>query len=84
MGDHFLPQKVEEGTRGLAILDLIVTNRDDLVDKVTITGTLGESDHVILTLAQSSPKSGSMNPLEKVKYKLNCSLRLIKKWSRNT
>ena len=27
---------------------MILTNRDDLVDKVTITGTLGESDHVIL------------------------------------
>ena len=46
--DNFLLQKVEEGTRGSAILDLILTNRDELVDKVAVSGTLGESDHVIL------------------------------------
>ena len=48
MSDNFLLQRVEEGTRGSAILNLILTNRDDLIDKVTIRETLGESDHVIL------------------------------------
>ena len=48
VGDNFLLQSVEEGTRRSAILDLILTDSDDLVDKVTSTGTLGESDNLIL------------------------------------
>ena len=48
MAANVLPQKVEKETRGLAILDLILTNRDDLVKEVAVKGTLGESDHVLL------------------------------------
>ncbi|KAF7243602.1 Protein ROOT HAIR DEFECTIVE 3 [Varanus komodoensis] len=47
VADNFLQQKVEEGTKESAILDSILTNRDGLVDKITM-GTLGESDHAIL------------------------------------
>jgi hypothetical protein len=32
----------------LAILDLILTNRDEMIDNVEATGTLGGSDHAIL------------------------------------
>ena len=39
---------MEEETRGLAILDLILNNRDDMVKGVAAIGTLGESDYVIL------------------------------------
>ena len=42
----FLLQKVEKETRRLAILDLILTNRDDLVEEVDVRGTLSESNHV--------------------------------------
>ena len=48
MADNFLLQKVEKETRGYAILDLILTNRDDLVGEVAARGTLRESDHVLL------------------------------------
>lgn len=40
---HF--QKVEEGKKGEAILDLILTNREEFVSEVKAVGTLGESDH---------------------------------------
>ena len=44
----FFLQKVKEGTRGVAILDLILTNRDDLVEGVAVRGTLRGSDRVLL------------------------------------
>ena len=46
--DNFLLQKVEKETRGSAILDLILTNRDDLVGEVAVRETLSENDHVLL------------------------------------
>ena len=48
VADNFLLQKVEKETRGFAILDLILTNKDDLVGKVVVMGTLGESNDVLL------------------------------------
>ena len=42
VADHFLLQKVQEETRLLAILDLILTNRNDLVDEVSITELWGK------------------------------------------
>ena len=47
VADNFLLQKVEKETRGFAILDLILTNRDDLVGEVAVRGTLGESELLI-------------------------------------
>ena len=46
----FSYKKVEKETRGFAILDLILTSRDDLAGEVEVRGTLGESDHVLLEL----------------------------------
>lgn len=34
-----------EGTRGTAVLDLILTKRDEMVEGVEVTRALGESDH---------------------------------------
>jgi len=48
LADSFICQKVEEKTRGTAILDLILTNREEMVEEVRVTGTLGGSDHAIL------------------------------------
>ena len=48
VADNFLLQKVEKETRGFAILNWILTNKDDLVGKMAKRGTLGESDHVLL------------------------------------
>ena len=43
---NFLLQKEQEETRGVVILDLILTNRDDLVEEVTVRETLEESNHI--------------------------------------
>ena len=43
--DNFLMQVVEEPTRGGALLDLILTNKEGLVKEVKVGGSLGCSDH---------------------------------------
>ena len=48
LADNFISQKVEGAIRGSACLDLILTNREELVDEVKVVGALGSSDHVIL------------------------------------
>uniref|UniRef100_K7F0U9 Endonuclease/exonuclease/phosphatase domain-containing protein n=1 Tax=Pelodiscus sinensis TaxID=13735 RepID=K7F0U9_PELSI len=49
LNDCFLEQLVQEPTRGEAILDLVLSGAQDLVQEVTITGPLGNSDHNIKT-----------------------------------
>lgn len=48
LADNFIAQKVREPTRGSAILDLILTNNDDLISGVDVVGSLGASDHALL------------------------------------
>ena len=48
LADNFIVQKVEDATRGLAILDLILTNKEDLFNEVREMGNLGWSDQVFL------------------------------------
>ena len=48
LADNVIVQKVEAATRGLALLDLILTNKEDLVNGVRAVGSLGQSDHVLL------------------------------------
>ena len=43
--DNFLNQVIREPTRGDNILDLILTNGDDLVKETDVGGQLGNSDH---------------------------------------
>ncbi|PKU41653.1 rna-directed dna polymerase from mobile element jockey-like [Limosa lapponica baueri] len=45
MEDNFLTQLVGEPTRGGALLDLLLTNREGLVGDVVVGGCLGLSDH---------------------------------------
>ena len=45
-------QVVGEPTRGMAILDLLFTNRDGLVGDVVVGGCLGHSDHEIIELGR--------------------------------
>lgn len=45
---NFILQKLEKETRGSAILDLILTNWEELVDEMKVLGHLGSSDCVIL------------------------------------
>lgn len=48
LADNFICQKVEKKTRGSAILDLILTNKEEMVEEVRVAGTLGCSDHAII------------------------------------
>ena len=43
--DNFLKQVVVEPTRGNNILDLILTNREEIIDQVDVGGQLENSDH---------------------------------------
>ncbi|CAM5130792.1 unnamed protein product [Natator depressus] len=45
VGDNFLVQVLDEPTRGGAFLDLLLTNREELVGKAKVDGNLGGSDH---------------------------------------
>jgi len=42
---NFLMQMVEESTRRGALLDLVLTNKEGLVEDVKVGGSLGSSDH---------------------------------------
>ena len=46
--DSFLTQHVREGTCNGAVLDLVITSEPDMIDKVTVMGNLGNSDHNML------------------------------------
>ena len=46
--DNFLMQVVEELTRWGVLLDLVLTNRDGLVEDMKVGGSLGCSDHEIV------------------------------------
>ncbi|PKU41873.1 rna-directed dna polymerase from mobile element jockey-like [Limosa lapponica baueri] len=43
--DNFLTQLVEEPTRREALLDLVLTNKEGLVEDILVEGNLGCSDH---------------------------------------
>jgi len=46
--DNFLMQVVKEPTRGGALLDLVLTNKEGLVEDVKVGGRLGCSDHEVV------------------------------------
>ena len=48
MEDNFLTQLVSELTRGGALLDLLLVNREELVGQVKAGGRLGCSDHEMI------------------------------------
>ena len=48
MDDNFLIQVVEESSRKGALLDLVLTNKEGLVEDVKVGGRLGCSDHEML------------------------------------
>ncbi|CAM2095472.1 unnamed protein product [Caretta caretta] len=48
VGDNFLAQVLEEPTRGDAFLDLLLTNRVELVGEAKVDGNLGGSDHELV------------------------------------
>nr|XP_048691935.1 uncharacterized protein LOC125630279 [Caretta caretta] len=45
VGDNFLVQMLKEPIRGRALLDLLLTNREELVGEAKVDGNLGGSDH---------------------------------------
>ena len=57
---------------------MILNDRDDLVDKVTITGTLGESDHIILEfLILKEAKAECSHTHRGKKWWSNCLMRMV-------
>lgn len=54
MPDNFILQIMEEETRGSTVLDLIFTNRDEIVEGDNIVRTLGVNDDVTLEFTKGS------------------------------
>lgn len=50
MEDSFLTQVIKELMRGDTLLDLILTNKEELVGDVKVRDSLGNSDHGIVEL----------------------------------
>ncbi|CAM5172065.1 unnamed protein product [Eretmochelys imbricata] len=48
VGNNFLVQVLEEPTRGGAFLDLLLTNREELVGEAKVDANLGGSDHELV------------------------------------
>jgi len=46
--DAFLSQHVNQGTRNNSILDLVFSSEPDMIDSVSVLGSLADSDHNIL------------------------------------
>lgn len=47
---NFVIQKEEKRTRGVAILDLILTNTEEMIEGIEVSKNFGEKEHVILEL----------------------------------
>ncbi|XP_073188209.1 uncharacterized protein [Lepidochelys kempii] len=67
VGDNFLAQVLEEPTRGGAFLDLLLTNRVELVGEAKVDGNLGGSDHELVEfriLTQGTKVSSRIRTLD--------------------
>ncbi|CAM4377561.1 unnamed protein product [Caretta caretta] len=67
VGDNFLVQVLEEPTRGRALLDLLLTNREELVGEAKVNGNLGGSDHEMVKfriLTQGRKESSRIQTLD--------------------
>ncbi|CAM5145543.1 unnamed protein product [Natator depressus] len=67
VGDNFLVQVLEEPTRGRALLDLLLTNREELVGEAKVDGNLGGSDHKMVEfriLTQGRKESSRIQTLD--------------------
>ncbi|XP_065409830.1 uncharacterized protein LOC135972960 isoform X1 [Chrysemys picta bellii] len=67
VGDNFLVQVLEEPTRGRAFLDLLLTNREELVGEAKVDGNLEGSDHEMVEfriLTQGRKESSRIRTLD--------------------
>ncbi|KAG6928006.1 hypothetical protein G0U57_008907, partial [Chelydra serpentina] len=67
VGDNFLVQVLEEPTRGKALLDLLLTNREEIVEEAIVDGNLGGSDHEMVEfriLTQGRKESSRIQSLD--------------------
>ena len=46
--DNFLVQVVDRPTRGEALLDLLLTNAEEIIKDANVGGSLGCSDHALV------------------------------------
>jgi len=63
--DNFLVQVLDRPTRGEALLDLLLTNAEEIIKGVNAGGSLGCRDHALIEFGISRdvglPKSGVRN-----------------------
>ncbi|CAM5177685.1 unnamed protein product [Eretmochelys imbricata] len=67
VGDNFLVQVLEEPTRGRALLDLLLTNREELVGETKVDGNVGGSDQEMVEfriLTQGRKESSRIRTLD--------------------
>ncbi|KAG6926229.1 hypothetical protein G0U57_012464, partial [Chelydra serpentina] len=87
-GDNFLVQVLEELTRGRAPLDLLLTNREELVGEVEVGGNLGSSDHEMVAfriLTKGRKESSRIRTLDFRKADFDSLMELMRRipWEAN-
>ncbi|CAM5167297.1 unnamed protein product [Natator depressus] len=88
IGDNFLVQVLEEPIRGGALLDLLLTNREELVGEAKVDGNLGGSDHEMVEfriLTQGRKESSRIRTLDFRKADFDSLRELLGKipWENN-
>ncbi|CAM5108800.1 unnamed protein product [Eretmochelys imbricata] len=86
VGDNFLVQVLEEPTRGRVLLDLLLTNREELVGEAKVEGNLGGSDHEMVEfriLTQGRKESSRIQTLDNRKADFDSLRELRIPWENN-
>ena len=86
--DNFLVQVVDRPTRGEALLDLLLTNAEEIIKDVNVGGNLGCSDHALVefvtsrnvSLAKSGVRTLNLRRMNSGFLK-NCWIRSPGEWS---
>jgi len=69
ISDNFLMQVVEEPTRKGALLDLVLTNKEGLVEDVKAGGRLGCSDHEMVEFRNLHGGSRAISRIETLDFR---------------
>jgi len=67
--DNFLMKTVEEPTRRGMLLDLVLTNKERLVEDVKVGGSLGCSDHEMVEFRILHGGSGAISKIKTLDFK---------------
>ena len=67
--DNFLVQVLDKPSRGEALLDLVLTNVEDLIKEVKSRGSLGCSDHALVEFVISRDTGPAKSKVRAMKFR---------------